>query len=119
MRNLSRAVGSGSRASREPEQSLAGLLHLTAKLRSVGDDDRAGSDQLLHAIETEIIPRLLVAHAHPAASQPTPSAEPTAAEQERFLKLVLGSPKVPTRPFVEALLRRGVSRETLFLDLLP
>jgi methanogenic corrinoid protein MtbC1 len=76
---------------------------------------------LLRTIEGEIIPRLLLAHRVQPASETTeaPNGEAiTSEDQARFVKLVMTDTTTETRQFVDGLLRRGVSHESLFLDLL-
>ncbi len=83
-------------------------------------DEAAG---LFRAIEGEIIPRLMLAHRSPEPVEAPTSGGPelvcvTAEDRERFLEKVLNDSATASSSLVDELLERGVSRETLFLDLL-
>lgn len=70
-------------------------------------------------IECEIIPRLLVAHATPvAASHAAPCDTVTEAEVAAFAPLALQVEADELLEHVETLIARGVTRETLLVDLL-
>ena len=74
---------------------------------------------LNHLIECEIIPRLLVAHAAPIAAAEGMHCDRIAeTEVAAFAPLALQVEADELLAHVEALLARGVSRETLLVDLL-
>lgn len=74
---------------------------------------------LNHLIEREVIPRLLVAHAPPPAAVGRPHCDCiTDAEVATFAPLALQVEADELLEHVEALIARGVSRETLLVDLL-
>jgi len=83
--------------------------------------DQEGADALFRVIEGDIIPRLLLAHQQPEVPG-HPGTEGrgtlTMADRSRFLELVLSDSASGARELVDDLLDRGVSRETIFLDLL-
>ena len=72
---------------------------------------------LARAIESDVIPRLVQAH-RPGAANPQPgSASPSQADVDSFLKqIVLGS-ETETQALIESLRERGVSVESLYLEL--
>jgi methanogenic corrinoid protein MtbC1 len=80
------------------------------------DDARS----LVQSIEGEIVPRLLLAHRTRAAAPRSRHTDvaPTRDELERFLELVLHDSTDATHKFVDELIGRGLSEETLFLDVL-
>lgn len=90
-----------------------------------GDDSQ---NPLLRAIETQIIPRLLVSHrrddASADASCPSESAasgtpsRPTSAEITEFTTIVLRGNLAAAADFLRRLQDRGVSTESVYLDLL-
>jgi methanogenic corrinoid protein MtbC1 len=82
--------------------------------------ETAAARTLMRVIEGEIIPRLLLAHRVDAVAALDAAADAPidAAERTRFLDLVLRGTAAETRSFVDGVLARGVSHETLFLDLL-
>ncbi len=113
------------------EQAIATFLYLGERLKGYYDsDDRTASERadlppdganaLLRAIQGEIIPRLLLAHRGEErdAARPVDAPELTPEDHERFLALVRHDSAASTRRFVDQLLRRGVSEEHIFLDLL-
>lgn len=89
----------------------------TARSAPRGRRGRA-ADPVGQLIELEVIPRLLVAH-----SDPPPAAIPgrttiTEVDVERFTPLVLHREAHQVLDVVESYLRRGISVETLFVELL-
>lgn len=132
MPTLNRDLGQAGEEDGGREGAIRTFLYLGERIRSLyrGDRARAGNaapappvdaSGLLQSIEREIIPRLLLAHrARSESSAPAPDAGPrlTVADHGRFLEIImLGSADAP-RAFVEGLLRRGLSLEVIFLDLL-
>lgn len=79
---------------------------------------RMTRDRLDRVIESEVIPRLLVAHCDPhmAARQPAPAIAPD--EALRFSELVLKARAHEVLDAVESWLERGVPLETVFVELL-
>jgi methanogenic corrinoid protein MtbC1 len=75
---------------------------------------------LQRTIETEIVPRLMLAHRMPAEAppQPAPSTQSTSAEVERFTMLVITEDTEACEAFVRALRERGAGLEDIYLDLL-
>lgn len=76
--------------------------------------------QLVRALESEVIPRLLRAHrgaVHVPAAE-VPDVMPTEAEVRAFAQLVLARDDRPANELIEALRTRGASVEGLFLHLL-
>lgn len=76
---------------------------------------------LSRTIETEIIPRLMLAHRADALAplqQPAAAAAPTERQVAEFTLLTLGSQADLTLAYVRALRQTGVSLEAIYLDLL-
>lgn len=92
-----------------------------AREREPGGD---GQDTLLRAIESQIIPRLVLAHRNQPASapaeceEPGESARPSTAEITEFTGIVLGGQLDAAAAFLRRLQSRGVPTESLYLDLL-
>ena len=76
--------------------------------------------ELVDALESEVIPRLLQAHrqADPREQPADRDVAPTEAEVRAFAQLVLARDDRPATELVESLQGRGVSVEGLFLHLL-
>ncbi len=76
--------------------------------------------QLVRTIENEIIPRLMLAHrvVAEAPAPPQDDARIGSEEVEHFAKLMLGHDEEPSFRAVLAFRARGVSIESLYLDLL-
>jgi methanogenic corrinoid protein MtbC1 len=83
-----------------------------------------GQSALLRAIESQIIPRLVLAHptapaATPAACQAeTESVRPSHAEITEFTGIVLRGRTDEAAAFMRALQQRGLTTESLYLELL-
>jgi methanogenic corrinoid protein MtbC1 len=75
-------------------------------------------DVLALTVETDIVPRLLLARRGHAPAPPPGPELITGAEVERFTDLVLTGSAAGTAAFVDALHARGVLTEAVFLDLL-
>ncbi len=75
--------------------------------------------RIVRTIEADIIPRLVHAH-RPAPEAPpvAPAAVVQAADVSRFVALVLSAGDAAWTDFIAALRDRGLSVETLYLDLL-
>lgn len=92
-----------------------------ARERESGDD---GQQVLLRAIESQIIPRLVLAHRNDAATAPADCAEPggsilpSTAEITEFTGIVLRGDLDAASTFLRRLQARGVPTESLYLDLL-
>ena len=73
--------------------------------------------RLARTIETDVIPRLVQAH-RPGAANPQPgSTVPLQADIDGFLKQIIIGSEPETLALVEGLRERGVSVESLYLDL--
>ena len=73
--------------------------------------------RLARTIEADVIPRLVRAH-RPAAANPTPgSAVPTAHEAETFVQQILNDSETSVSTTLSRLRERGVSVESLYVDL--
>ena len=81
---------------------------------------RATAAALAGVVELEIIPRLLLAHRAAPAARPGPAtgAAPDESEVAEITALILGHDIAGATLCAEAILARGVSVETLSLDLL-
>ncbi len=121
------------------ERAASAFLYLGEKLRALSrgeirkpreepplaPDDAAA---LIGAIEGEIIPRLMLAHepeqpvaaTGPAVDATGPAQEDkiTLEDRERFLSSVTRESAAESRQAIGALLERGVTQETILLDLL-
>jgi len=91
------------------------------------DDDTTGSrgERLLSTLETEIIPRLLVAHTRDPGLRPPPGRsygdEPARPDEEdmlEFTRLILEHDSSVALSFIDSLRSRGVQVESIFLNLL-
>lgn len=100
----------------ELSRTLSGPTAADRQRNAVGEQARS----LSRLIECEIIPRLLVAHAgEPQAAVPAePDATISRAEVEAFAPLALHVEADELLQYVEGLVARGVSFETLLVDLL-
>lgn len=98
------------------------LRDSTARQRSDGTQRGTPADKVLalnQLIEREVIPRLLVAHATPTAPVgPAQCDTITEAEVAAFAPLALQVEADELLEHVDSLITRGVSRETLLVDLL-
>lgn len=92
-----------------------------ARERESGDE---GQIALLRAIESQIIPRLVLAHRNDATTAPADCAEPggstrpSTAEITEFTGIVLRGDLDAASTFLRRLQTRGVPTESLYLDLL-
>jgi len=88
-----------------------------AHLERPESPDRQG--RLTRTIESEIIPRLLLAHARgrAAAPPPTQSSLPGADDVENFARILVAHDLATAHLFVDALSARGMALETIFLEL--
>ncbi len=133
MKNVYQGYSEPGHSMKLREQALSPLLDLGDRLRArscdLGNRDAVepplrlpaeGTAALLGAIETEIIPRLLIAHdrseARGEANAPEMAIAPE--DRERFVQSVMADSAAATLALVEALLERGVAEEAIFLDLL-
>jgi len=127
------ARGSASVAHGEArDRALDTFLYLGERLSGAQERAEAASDEteavseegvqaLFRAIEGEVIPRLLLAHkARDEASAAPARGEPRVTDRDRseFMGMLLGASAAATQQQIEALLRRGVTRERVFMDLL-
>lgn len=85
-------------------------------------DRRASQDRhtrLARTLEMDIIPRLVDVHrAMPAAAPTGDRPAPTTQDVEDFVQLVLAREAVPAQAFIDVMGQRGMSVETMYLDLL-
>jgi MerR family transcriptional regulator, light-induced transcriptional regulator len=93
--------------------------------RSSGEDSSCGSrehvEKLVRTIETEIIPRLMLAHAPPAKCPSLPDLAgraPDAATVQEFTRLVIEEDAAVAVAYVEALRTQGTPLETLYMELI-
>lgn len=91
----------------------------TRRTRTAWEDDRAPA-LLATVIEADIIPRLLTAHRDDRLFEveTAPSATVTAADVDELAPLVLSLETIDLLRRVEAVIARGVSIKTVFVDLL-
>ncbi len=132
MRNGTQSAGDHFQDSGSHRSAVSAFLNLSEKVALLPASNATSAEQpgpmspdaacsLLRAIESDIIPRLLLAHSAPKPSAPrTPADRATLgpADHDRFLDLVLTDTGASARAYVASLIRRGVSQETIFLDLL-
>jgi len=88
--------------------------------RQSGFVQREPSQELMHTIEDQVIPRLVMAHAGPAfepADCPDARMPPTAAEVEDLADFAVAQDMPNVLAMVEAMSRDGLSMESLLLDL--
>lgn len=78
-------------------------------------------NRLARTLDIDIIPRLVDVHrAVPAVTVAMDSARlsPTTQEVEDFVRLILARESVPAQAFIDGMSQRGMSVETMYLDLL-
>jgi methanogenic corrinoid protein MtbC1 len=95
---------------------------LRGKLRLIGPDQNLRNDgRLAQMVESEIIPRLMLAHqalkANPEASNDT-HASLGDETTDRFARMVVSKEPESLIAYVGTLLRDGISMEAIFLELL-
>ena len=119
---------------RARDQALSALLYLGQRLSSSGTGGERRSDRgpslspgdeeaLFRAIENEVIPRLMLAHQSEPDVSATPPVEAgravlTRADHDHFLEVLMHDSEASLRVVVHALLERGISRESIFIDLM-
>ncbi|MDX2235686.1 MAG: cobalamin-dependent protein [Hyphomonadaceae bacterium] len=121
VKDINMFAGGGRRtASREVADSQG-----SAAAYADGAEDLAVSkgdcvDLLARMVEGEIIPRLLLAHQATGRAPPPASEEPsfTPATADEFAQLVLSSSVDSLIDYVDLLLRRGASIQSIYMDLL-
>ncbi len=118
----------GERLARD--RAVSAFLLLGEKLRSLYSSgstepprdpppmSRKSADALFGTIESEVIPRLLLAHKESRDAVPKDRPALSAKVHERFLPTLFDPRDAACHEFVEELLASGVSREVIFLDLL-
>lgn len=82
---------------------------------------RQQPSQLALTIETEIIPRLMLAHSTPSGSFSRPPVEnftPSHQDVTEMSRLVLAHDGAVAHSYIEAMLKQGATLETLYLKLL-
>jgi methanogenic corrinoid protein MtbC1 len=114
------------------EWAISPFLYLGEKLKSFYVNHtretspfqmpQESAETLFGVIEGEIIPRLMLAHkgGKPPEDAAVLPLEPALSPDDhaKFLETVMTDSAASTRRFIEDLLRRGVTPETIFLDLL-
>ncbi|MEO0879761.1 MAG: cobalamin B12-binding domain-containing protein [Pseudomonadota bacterium] len=142
MEQVGQDVRRRSDESQARERAVSAFLNLGQKLKALAnkggdaahDESRGGASQdtaspadhlsvsaLFNTIEGEIVPRLMLAHrqtAHGAANREAIAATVTPDDQNQFLSHVLSENSVSARQFASEMLRRGVPRDALLLDLI-
>jgi MerR family transcriptional regulator, light-induced transcriptional regulator len=81
----------------------------------------AHEEWLQRTIETEIVPRLMLAHRLAGAGMPVPASDallPTEADVKSLAAMILADDCPSCAGFIETLRDRGIGLEPLFLDLL-
>jgi MerR family transcriptional regulator, light-induced transcriptional regulator len=76
------------------------------------------SSRLSRTVEVEIIPRLVMAHAHTVPEVRAPNVPTDGGEVSSFAEWVLGAESHRAMEFVQAYRDRGVPLETIYLELL-
>jgi len=130
MTEIDQRLGGPSEEMHVLDEAISAILYLGERLsdsspasktsRSEPHLDSDEAESLFRAIEGEIIPRLMLAHqsrepvAGPGSRRPLLDSD----ERERFLAMILRDSADASSTFVNGLLDRGVTRETIFLDLL-
>jgi methanogenic corrinoid protein MtbC1 len=119
-------IASGSQQRMEQECIADRLTRIGASADRLGlsifsanlDADDARS--LTSLIESEIIPRMLIAHSGPVAPLPPPTGDAaiTAADLDAFVPLAMTIEADELLALIDILLARGVAVETLLVDLL-
>lgn len=104
----------GNGSARRPTADVGGLAAFRVRA------DMAREQSLSTLIESEIIPRLMLAHAAatPLIASPAGDAAITAAEAEALAALALQVEADAVLSHIEAILARGVSVDTVMVDLL-
>lgn len=85
---------------------------------ALDDGSTAARDRLsalVHTLEKDVIPRLVQWH---RSAPSTPGAAPSTDELDRFLELVVDGSEPQIAESLDGLRRRGVSVESVYLDLL-
>jgi len=117
---------------RDRDEAISAFVYLGEKLRSFYRGEKrkmqsaAGREDgyakaMFHTIEGEIIPRLMLIHKAgdlPDAPLAPPGRALSEEEREQFLKAILADSAKDASGCIQIMLERGVSRETIFLDLL-
>ncbi len=130
MTDTEQRLGSPAEEMHVLDDAISTILYLGERLtdsrrdratpRSEPHLDADEADSLFRAIEGEIIPRLMLAHQSREPVVGPTSRRPLLAgdDRDRFLAMILRDSADASSAFVNGLLDRGVTRETIFLDLL-
>ncbi len=89
--------------------------------RAAREDAADRHTRLTRTLECDIIPRLVDVHREPlppGLGEHTACQRPTARDVEDFVHLVMGRESLPAQAFVDVLGQRGMSVDTIYLDLL-
>ncbi len=117
----------GSQMEQARERAISAFFSLGEKLKSFYSRDKERKQSKIDAqalsgtIEGEIIPRLLLAYQRDARAKKLTTPEEDGLSQsdhEGFLEAVMNENAAAARNYVDALVKRGLSREALFLNLL-
>lgn len=120
------AAGTAAALEDDSDRIVRSLSSLGDRLDCVHGASDVAQD-LMRAIEVEILPRLMLAHRQPTArgapgeGAGTGAGEPaviTEDERVRFISLLLSESAVAVSAFVDDLIARGVAVEVVFTDLL-
>jgi methanogenic corrinoid protein MtbC1 len=119
------ALDQGGLSKQPGNQSNRATVTSAPESRAQASNDRVGAadrhNRLSRTLELDIIPRLVDVHrslSTPKSSDRDACEPPTAGDVEEFVRLVLALENAPAQTFVDALGQRGMSVETLYLDLL-
>lgn len=102
----------------------AAAQHTALDWNHAPNDRRAAEDRqtrLTRTLEIDVIPRLVRFHRAPPVARVAvddSGGPPSTQDVEDFVQLVLAREHVPAQAFVELLSQRGMSVETIYLDLL-
>lgn len=136
MEELNQDLKNRSDENQARENAVAAFLGLGEKLLSFYQRGKAseasaisqnalGASALFSTIEGEIIPRLMLAHDVKPLDKPIDAVrreeDPTvlsAGDHEHFLQVLRQDSAIAAGLYVETLLKRGVSQDVVFLDLL-
>lgn len=109
---VSETFGEGPSGAGAPEQPPPGN-------RQQAPNDR--HNRLARTLDIDIIPRLVDVHrAVPAVAVVIDAARlsPTTQEVEEFVRVILARESMPAQAFIDVMSQRGMSVETMYLDLL-
>lgn len=105
---------------RDDTHELSSCGSLAATLSGLAALVPTSRDHLLRTIESEVIPRLVLAHrgARPAPAVARPDAAVESAQVEELARRLIDGDTEPARDYVSKMLADGVPLDALYLDLL-